>query len=145
MSEADTGAGESLLSGPRELRHVSEGGNGNRTVDAVRTQGRRDPVHHPEHIDANGNVAVLEVPKHCDLHVLAFILVMPPRQGRGGERGRRNKRPGGRGGRGGQYMGLRPPRRRSIAGDGVDVGKMASPPTPEGRSVGAEAEELEKV
>lgn len=120
MSEADPGAGESLLSGPRELRHVSEGGNGNRTFDAVRTQGRRDPVHHPEHIDANGNVAVLEVPKDCDLHVLAFLLVMPRREGGGGgERGRRSKILGGRGGRGGQDMGLRPPRRRSIASDGV--------------------------
>lgn len=76
--EADPGGDEGLLRGPRELRNVPECRDRDRAPDAARSEGRGDPMSHAEHVHPGGDVAVLEVPPHRDLHALALLLVLPP-------------------------------------------------------------------
>lgn len=54
MSEVDSGGGESFLIGSGELQHVSEGGDGDGSFDAVDSHGGCDRLSHFVDVSAAG-------------------------------------------------------------------------------------------
>jgi len=80
VGDGDARSGERLLRGPRELQHVTEGGDGERPADARGAEGSGHARGDAADVDAVGDVAVLEVPPYRHPHLPALLL---QRRGRG--------------------------------------------------------------
>jgi hypothetical protein len=81
VGDGDARSGERLLRGPRELQHVTEGGDGERPADARGAEGSGHARGDAADVDAVGDVAVLEVPPHRHPHRPALLVLR--RRGRG--------------------------------------------------------------
>lgn len=76
--QGDAGGGEGLLRGTWHLRHVAERRDDYGALDTGGSERRRDPVGDPLHVDADGDLAVLEIPPHRNLHAPVLLIVVPP-------------------------------------------------------------------